>query len=639
MSLLKLGSALVRNARAAGVIHAVGNQVAKAGVAASLRSYAALPELPDNASPVRHLFFGNVTKAGHVAIPFPMPLDDDARETLDALVEPVQSYFKNEIDHKEIDVTGKIPDDTMAGLKDLGLFGLQIPEKYGGLELSNSAYARMVECLTDDPSIAVTLLAHQSIGLKGILIFGTEEQKQKYLPKLASGENVAAFALTEPTAGSDAAGIKTRATLSEDGKHFILNGNKIWISNGGTAEVFTVFARTEVTNDKGEKEDKVTAFIVERSFGGIKSGSPEDKLGIRGSNTTQLYFDDCKVPVENVLGEVGGGFKVAMQILNNGRFGLCCGAAGGIKKVIGMIAEFANQREQFGTPISQFGMIKEKFARMEMLGYVSESMGYMSAALIDNKCYPDGAVEAAIAKIYGSEAMWYAVNEALQIMGGSGFIKDFPYERMVRDTRILMIFEGTNEILRLFVALNGMKASGERLKGLQKAMKGGDVGTLMTEGLTRLRRRFLYPEQLEGVVSPLRECAGQFEKHAAVFQHNIEAILKIHGKKVVDQQLLLKRVADQAIDLYGMLCVISRATRTSKANGPTAKHEARLCNLYCAEANNRLFQNTLFIRQNLSGMHPGGADNYDTQIRRIADEVLDKQSYIPAHPLSFKQEQ
>ncbi|KAF4533144.1 hypothetical protein B566_EDAN007955 [Ephemera danica] len=246
---------------------------------------------------------------------FPEVLDQEKLQTLNEMMIPIEKYF----DEKA---------ETLNGLKALGLFGQQIPEEYGGLGLGATEFARIGEVTALDGSIAVTLAAHQSIGLKGLLICGTEEQKRKYLPRLATGEWLAAFCLTEPSSGSDAASIQTRATLSDDGKTWLLNGSKIWISNGGIAEMFTVFAKTEHENDKGEKYDKVTAFIVERGFGGVSSGKPEDKLGIRGSNTCEVYFENTPVPAENVLGEPGQGFKVAMNILNSGRFSMGSSSAG-----------------------------------------------------------------------------------------------------------------------------------------------------------------------------------------------------------------------------------------------------------------------------------------------------------------------
>jgi very long chain acyl-CoA dehydrogenase len=241
------------------------------------------------------------------------------------IIKIILKFFQEKNDALKNDANEKIPEEILQGLKDLGAFGLQVPVELGGLGLNNTQYARLCEIVgTHDLGIGITIGAHQSIGFKGILIAGNPEQKQKYLPKLATGENVAAFALTEPIAGSDAAGIKSRAEPSSDGKHWILNGSKIWISNGGFADVFTVFAKTPVKDEvTGELKDKVTAFIVERKFGGITNSPPEKKMGIKCSNTAAVYFDNVKIPSENVLGGVGNGFKVAMNILNAGRFGGC----------------------------------------------------------------------------------------------------------------------------------------------------------------------------------------------------------------------------------------------------------------------------------------------------------------------------
>eukprot|EP00128_Syssomonas_multiformis_P011768 Colp12_sorted_trinity150504_noHs@23111 len=331
--------------------------------AVGIRNITSASAAAEKVSFVKGLFFGEVNKR---AFPYPDTLDDESRETLKMLVEPVQKFFESGVDSKKIDETKEIPEAVLNELRSLGLFGLQIPQDNGGLGLSNTGYARVCEEFTD-ASLAVTLMAHQSIGLKGILLSGNDEQKAKYLPKLASGEHMAAFALTEPGSGSDAASIKTRAELSPDGKHWILNGSKIWISNGGWADVFTVFAQTPI-----DGKDKITAFIVERNFGGITNGPPEDKLGIRGSNTCAVFFDNTPVPVENVLLKPGDGFKVAMNILNNGRFGLGAGSGGMLKRVIGMASEHATTRKQFGQTLSSFGVIKEKFGRLAVDAYAIE---------------------------------------------------------------------------------------------------------------------------------------------------------------------------------------------------------------------------------------------------------------------------
>ncbi|XP_061253245.1 complex I assembly factor ACAD9, mitochondrial isoform X2 [Bos javanicus] len=299
---------------------------------------------PPSRAFAKELFLGKIRKKE--AFPFPEVSRDELNE-INQFLGPVEKFFTEEVDSRKIDQEGKIPDETLEKLKSLGLFGMQVPEEYGGLGLSNTMYARLAEVIGLDASIAVTLAAHQSIGLKGIILAGSKEQKARYLPRLASGEHVAAFCLTEPASGSDAASIRTRATLSADKSHYVLNGSKVWITNGGLANVFTVFAKTEVVDSDGSVKDKITAFIVERDFGGITNGKPEDKMGIRGSNTCEVHFENTRVPVENVLGEVGGGFKVAVNILNSGRFSMGSMVAGMLKKLIEMTAEYACTRKQF----------------------------------------------------------------------------------------------------------------------------------------------------------------------------------------------------------------------------------------------------------------------------------------------------
>lgn len=322
-------------------------------------------------------------------------------------VDPVEKFFENENDAMANDQNASVPENIQKGLGELGAFGLQVPAEYDGVGLSNTGYARMVQIVgAHDLGVGIFLGAHQSIGYKGILLVGNDEQKAKYLPKLATGENIAAFALTEPSSGSDAASIRTRAEPSEDGSHFVLNGGKIWISNGGMAEIFTVFAQTPVKDPKtGETKDKVTAFIVERGFGGVTNGPPEKKMGIKCSNTAEVHFEDVKIPKENVLGEVGGGFKVAMAILNNGRFGMGAALSGTMRTCIKGATDHAVQRVQFGKTLKEFGLIKGKIAGMNTRLYATEAMAYMVAGNMDRGAQ-DYQLEAAASKIFASESAW-----------------------------------------------------------------------------------------------------------------------------------------------------------------------------------------------------------------------------------------
>ncbi|CAM4578989.1 unnamed protein product [Lepidochelys olivacea] len=513
----------------------------------------------------KELFLGKLRK--EEVFPYP-EISNEELEEINQFVGPVEKFFSEEVDSTKIDQDAKIPPETLKGLKSLGLFGMQVPEEYGGLGLSNTMYARLGEITSLDGSIAVTLAAHQAIGLKGILMAGTDEQKAKYLPKLASGEHIAAFCLTEPGSGSDAASIQSRATMSEDGKSFLLNGSKIWISNGGLADIFTVFARTEVVDKDGAKKDKISAFIVERAFGGVTNGKPEDKLGIRGSNTCEVHFENTKVPVENVIGEVGGGFKVAMNILNSGRFSMGSASAGMIKKLIEMTAEYACTRKQFNKKLSDFGLIQEKFTLMAVKAYVMESMAYLTAGMMDRPGVPDCSVEAAMVKVFSSEGAWICVSEALQVLGGLGYMKDYPYERYLRDSRILLIFEGTNEILRMYIALTGMQYAGKILTGKIKEMKKGNVGVALEIFVNKFRDSMGRKMDLglvgkDGVVHPsLEESSKKLEENIYYFGTTVEGLLRRFGKTIVDEQLVLKRVADVSINLYAMTAAISRASRS-----------------------------------------------------------------------------
>jgi very long chain acyl-CoA dehydrogenase len=409
--------------------------------AAAAAPAAAAADLPSFS---RGLFSGQLRTASIHPYPPQDVMGQEQRETLQMLVEPTRKFFAEVNNATLNDETASIPEATLRGLRELGAYGMQVPEAYGGLGLSNGGYARLGEVMGEfDLGLGIHLGAHQSIGFKGILLFGTPAQKAQYLPKLAAGEQVAAFALTEPSVGSDANSVRTRAVLSADGKHWLLIGGKLWISNGGMAEVFTVFAQTSVpdTKNPGQTVDRVTAFIVERAFGGLTHGPPEKKLGIKCSNTAEVYFDACPVPVANVLGEVGGGFKVAMEILNNGRFGMGAALTGCMKSLLAGVREHANSRTQFGKKIGEYGVIREKLAGIATRIYGAESLAYMLASNMD-RGMSDYMLEAAAGKVYASDAAWWSADEAIQIMGGLGFMKSLPYERVLRDLRIFRCVRG-----------------------------------------------------------------------------------------------------------------------------------------------------------------------------------------------------
>lgn len=518
---------------------------------------------------------------------FPYPeLSQADRDAIPILLESVGRFLKEKVDSKAIDRDAKIPASVLAELKALGLFGMIIPEGYGGAGLSATAYCRvMQEIATEDGSLAVTLGAHQSIGLKGIILFGTEAQKQRYLPKLATGELVAAFALTEPSAGSDAAGIKTTATLAPDGSHYVLNGSKIWITNGGFADVFTVFARTA---EAEAGKPRITAFIVERGMG-VKTGPEEHKLGIRGSSTTEVYFEDVQVPAANVLGEAGRGFKVAMEILNSGRLSLSAGALGVCKRLVGMAVERCNERKAFGKAIGEFSLIQEKIGRMMVETYALESMVYLTTGLVD-RGVDDYSVESAICKVYGSETLWRVVNEALQIAAGIGYMQEYPYERLLRDSRINLIFEGTNEILRCFIALSGVAGPGARLAEVAKAIREPIKGFgLLSDFAIQRVRTTLGRERLTRAHDALKREAVVFETFVGELAKNTDKMLRKHGREIAQMQLAQRRLAELVMDLYAVAAVLSRTTRAIERRGEEgARREIEMCMAFCGRAEHRM---------------------------------------------------
>ena len=483
----------------------------------------------DSSSFMRSLCMGQIEQ--DILFPFP-ELAAEQKDTLHEIASALQDLLgQREADFRQWDSDGDMPPEFLDQLREFGLFGLIVPEQHGGMGLGNMAYSRTLQEIGRyDASVAVTIGAHSSIGMRGLMLFGTEEQKARYLPRLATGELIAAFCLTEPGAGSDAAAVKTTAV--RDGDDWVLNGNKLWITNGGFADFFTVFARTHVEGVRG----KMTAFIVTRDMDGVSTGPHEDKMGLRASSTTTVLLDNVRVPETNVLGELGKGFKVAMQILNNGRTGLGGGSVGGMKHLIELATQQANERKTFGEPIASYGLIKEKIGRMVVDCYTSEAVVTMVGGLIDAG-YKEYAVEAAISKIYATECLARSADEALQIAGGNGYMREYPYERVVRDCRINRIFEGTNEILRLFTALTAMNDVAAELKELASSMR--DVlhdpikgfGVLSDYALKHAKLRTGRGEaaRLQNLHEAIRPQAETFELETRYLARAADRILRMHG--------------------------------------------------------------------------------------------------------------
>ena len=467
------------------------------------------------------------------------------------------------MEHKDFSITR----DLLKKAGDLGLSSAEIPEAYGGLEMDKVTAAVIADHIAKYAGFATTWGGHTGIGTLPIVYFGTEEQKKKYLPRLAAGEIVGAYALSEASSGSDALNCRARAELSKDGKHYILNGEKMWITNAGFADLFTVFAKVD-----GEK---FTAFLVEKSFPGFSIGAEEHKMGIRGSSTCPIILNDCKVPAENMLGEVGKGHVIAFNILNVGRFKLGAMCVGGARLSLENAISYAKQRKAFGKVIADFGLVREKLANMAVGIYTGEALVYRTVGMMDValgevdksaadaarqtlKAIEEYAVECSIIKVWGSEMIDYVVDETVQIYAGYGFVEEYPAERAYRDARINRIFEGTNEINRLIITGFLLKRATAGQLPLMPAIK-----KLMDEVLSGPSAA----EELEGALPEERKLVAQAKK-LGLFASG--AATQKYMQAIQEQQEIMGAIADMTIEAYAMESAVLRAQKIVEAKGEAA---------------------------------------------------------------------
>ena len=508
----------------------------------------------------RGLFVGELQDESFY--PFPTQGDEE-KEQADLTCEAFRDWAKDNLDATAIDREQEIPAEVRAALAEMGILGMTIPEEYGGYGFGATSYCRVMEEVTRaDASLSVFVGAHLSIGSKPLVLFGSEELKKKYLPDIAAGTKLCAFALTEPGAGSDAGSLRTRAVWDPEKQAFRLNGNKIWITNGGYADVFTVFARAEggpVGDAKG-----VTGFVVERGQAGFTNGPSEHKLGIRGSSTTELAFDDVLVPADRIVGTPGDGFGMATRTLETGRLSLGAGCTGAAKELIRLASRHAQERVQFRKPILEFGMIREKLGRMTADTYGAESMVYLTAGLVDRGGI-DLSVEAGYCKVFGSEHLWRAVNDAVQTVGGIGYMVEYPYERHLRDARINLIFEGTNEILRLASTLDGLKEPGRRATEEMRAAKAA-LGAQVVERAEGGEGIVPVPAP-RWIAEPLAAQGETFAASLSLFAATVRRVMKKYRRAILGQEYTLRRIADAAMRVYAMAATLSRATMRVEARG------------------------------------------------------------------------
>ncbi|GAC1652238.1 MAG: hypothetical protein NVS4B3_14180 [Gemmatimonadaceae bacterium] len=563
--------------------------------------------------------------------PYPPPLsarDPGEARLVGRLIADLHEFRDSGLlDPALIDDQEAVPESLIRALAERGFMGLSIPRAYGGLGLSATGYARVFAAVASlDASLGVLLGVHCGLGSKAIVLFGTEEQKARYLPMLARGETLAAYALTEPATGSDAQHITTRASQRSDGA-WVLNGRKIWIGNGQRAGVIATFAQTETASRRGGLGERPTAFIIRPDMPGFKVAGTVRKLGIRGSTQAELEFTELVVPADHVLGMVGKGFAVAVHVLNAGRLSLAAGCTAGIKRLLGEMASYSEQRIQFGRPIAAFEITQRKLAAVACDAYAADAMLGLLTSLAD-RGDADYALEAACCKVFASDALWRAADEMVQVAGGRGFVRPYPYERMLRDARINRIFEGTNEILRLFIALNGIQGPAERLREIGSALRRPLRHLGLISGFAASRVRSRLGNATETFDVPLHARLEQhktfLEKHVAELRLATERMIQRHRKDIVERQLVLERLANMAVELYATAAVIARTQRLISEHGIDAcQREVALCDLFCVEAGRR-------FRDAKRGLEHTAEDD---RRRAIASAVREGQGYVVADAL------
>ena len=567
---------------------------------------------------VRALYFGRLQLER--LMPYPRPEEQEGARLTDLLAR-LDDFLRTEVDAERIDIEERIPQRVIDGLGRLGVLGMTVPSTYGGGGFSHTAYCRVIERICRHcASTAVLVGAHQSIGLKALLLNGTEEQKRQFLPDLAAGRRLAAFCLSEPEVGSDAANVQPRARLSADGTHWLLTGQKRYATNAALAGFMTVMAQTPV-EENGQVRDRVTAFIVTPDAPGFELLSPNrSKCGIRGSWQATLRFTDMPVPRDRVLGEVGHGLRVALTVLDFGRCTLSAGCVGGARRALEMAVEHARTRQQFGRPIGRFHLVKQKIARMAELVYAMDAMTYLTAGLVDRHD-PDLVLETAVCKLFCSEGSFRVIDDALQIWGGEGYMREHGLERALRDARINRIVEGTTEVMTSFIALMGMKGVGEELEMVARAAHHpvenlGRLAAFARHGFDDVLLGHAHDRTLAQLDAELIDEGQTLARLTRRLARSVDHLLARYRQDITQMQLLQQRVAWSVADMYAMAAVISRlqaqaANAQGNGHGREWAHDLRLGKSFCHRAAAR-------VDHHLSGLF----HNRDREILAVADAIL-----------------
>lgn len=564
---------------------------------------------------VKSLFFGNFQSK--LLFPYPV-LSPEQQAESDRAVAEVRRFCQESIDAAAIDRDARIPDSVVAGLGDLGVLGMTAPKEAGGRGFTQQMYCRVMEVIGGHcASTGVFVNAHHSIGIRALLLFGTPEQQARWLPKLLTGEHLGAFALTEPEAGSDASNVQTTATPTEDGRGYILNGEKRWITNGGIAQVLTVMARTPGLSGGANKKKEITAFIVTPDMPGFEVLEQRmAKNSIRGTATGRMAFKDMFVPKENVLGAVGKGLKIALTVLDFGRttFGASC--TGAAKVCVELASRHVQKRVQFDQPIAEFELVKKKIAWMAAHAFAMESLTTQCAAFID-RGFEDYMVETAILKVFATEALWQIIYDTIQLHGGASFFLDSPLERYMRDARLNQIGEGSNDVLKPFIAMVGIKPVADSLMNVREALSSpfSNFGTLLGFGAKQVSSRFISPSVPVRSLK-LQNHARDLGRRVREFSVAVQTALFKHREQILFRQYAQERIAEAASELYASSCVLSRLEHLLTHTNGHPEETARDVQI----GKHFLKLSDRKIRQNLAAL----ADNDDADTTATADVVLDR---------------
>lgn len=503
-----------------------------------------------------------------------------------SVLEAFQELLRDFPPH-EIEKRGSLPEEMLERMARMGLFGLSIPVAYGGMGMSLGTYLETVSRITPlDMAVALTSIAHLSIGVKGIELFGTEQQKERYLRAAASGSMIFSYALTEPRIGSDAQHIETRAELERDGGHYLLNGQKTFITNADYAGALTVFAQMDPV-----RPGFMGAFIVETGWEGVKVGKEMPKMGLIGSSTAPIQFRDVRVPVENLIGKPGDGFKIAMSILNYGRLALGAASAGMMNRSLLDMAKRASTRQQFGTPIENFPLIQEKLANARVNSWVTKALYEFTAHLLTRNPVGNFAIETSHCKLFGTTRGWQTIYDAMQVAGGSGYLKTNPYEKRMRDFRVATVFEGTTEIHSMYPALATLRSIGSTLKNMKKS-RAAHILFMLRNGFART------PWPLEFRNSTLRKASRLARCLAGSIKRTIFMGSLVYGQKAARKQFYLRRISSMSLYLFGLIAVLAKL-RLDEQRGNLSKEELGLLNYFIEQTketksmNNRLLDSRL----------------------------------------------